>query len=407
LAAWGAGRPWGVPVPWCPAAGRSPGLGSRLRCQGHPWVGTPAPRCGAPAGTRERVYSGGGGSSGRHSPGGSRSRELCWAGCRGGPCGAAASAHGGGVGEPLHPASMALPPRRCLGRAGVPPCGSPTAGRAGQRARGARTRPLSGATALGTRGTLGSSEFPFSVFVSFLLTFFPSGIKGWMGTMVTGWCGQPGPAARVTPGRGQRLPGSQPCRALRKGEAQRTSACAPVLLRSGAAEPEPAWPLPTRFPSRSPGAACHGRFPGARARPRARPAGRRCGTYRPAASHQAAGDLGGVGAHPRRWLNSSLSACYGPAAGTWICLRSAPGAQSCCAGAPSEAADGRGLRGLCRLSPSPARLRRGRRDARSGPSSGAASRHPRSDTVPLLSPSQMRRVRPKPPRVRAAGPAAA
>lgn len=45
--------------------------------------------------------------------------------------------------------------------------------------------------------TLSSSEFPFSVFVSFLLTFFPSGIKSWMETMVTGWCGQPGPMAGV------------------------------------------------------------------------------------------------------------------------------------------------------------------------------------------------------------------
>lgn len=180
----------------------------------------------------------------------------------------------------------------------------PTAGKAGQRARRARTWPLSAATTLGTGYTLSSSEFPFSVFVSFLLTFFPSGIKGWMGTMVTGWCGQPGPAAGVAPGRGQQPPATRLRRSPQKGKTRRVSACAPGTAG------ERSWAVGTCsasahtcFPSRSLGAACSSCLPGARRRvPPAAAAG--CiGLLR--ASDQAAGDLGRAGAHPRLWLSPS------------------------------------------------------------------------------------------------------
>lgn len=117
----------------------------------------------------------------------------------------------GMVGEHQHHSSMAP----LLGPAGNDPgplaMAGPVAGKAGQHACRTRTWPLSAATALGTRCALSSSEFPFAVFVSFLLTFFPSGIKGWMETMVTGWCGQLDPEAGVAPRRGQHCPATRLC----------------------------------------------------------------------------------------------------------------------------------------------------------------------------------------------------
>lgn len=183
-----------------------------------------------------------------------------------------------------------------------------TAGKAGQRTPRARTWPLSAATTLGTRYTLSSSEFPFSVFVSFLLTFFPSGIKGWMGTMVTGWCGQPGPTAGVALGTGDS--GTQLPACIGPLERGKSGVCPRVpwaLLGSEAGEREPALPLPARVFHRVPrglpaAAACL--EPGLTRRrvPPAAAAG--CiGLLR--ASDQTAGDLGRAGAHPRLWLSPS------------------------------------------------------------------------------------------------------
>lgn len=290
-----------------PAALSGPPLGGHL-CPSlgspgqHPEAGLLVAGC-----SRERRV---GGTSGWACPGGARvaqrgalrSTELCLTGCHRMPFYAGVS-NAGMVGRALAscPSGCAVAARPGTvwgrGRDGTHGC------RAGQRTCRARTWPLSAATTLGTRYTLSSSEFPFSVFVSFLLTFFPSGIKGWMGTMVTGWCGQPGPAAGVAPGRGQQRPVTRLRRSPRKGKTWRVSACVPGT----AGEREPALPLPThvfhRVPRGPPAAAAclepvlaHRRVP---------PAAAAGCVGRLRASDQTAGDLGGVGAHPRLRLSPS------------------------------------------------------------------------------------------------------
>lgn len=166
-------------------------------------------------------------------------------------------------------------------------------------ARCAQTRPLSAATTLGTRCTLSSSEFPFSVFVSFLLTLFPSGTKGWMGPMVTGWCEQPDPTVGVTAGRAQQHPA--PTRAGPLGRRKR-AACPRVpqaLPESGAGSRNLLSRCLQMFSVAFPG--------GRRQRPLARSRGSLWCVLRPPQDASASceqrsrrRDLGRAGAHPER-----------------------------------------------------------------------------------------------------------
>lgn len=167
-------------------------------------------------------------------------------------------------------------------------CREPGLGEPGS-ARSAQTRPLSAATTLGTRCTLSSSEFPFSVFVSFLLTLFPSGIKGWMGPMVTGWCEQPDPTVgwqRAEHSSTQHPPVPVP------SEGENPPRVPRALPESGAGSRNLLSRSCTRFPWHSPGAACSGRSPGAGARSGAS-SGRRRMHRPPASSDRGAVTLAG------------------------------------------------------------------------------------------------------------------